>query len=721
MFKRFSVLLAASAVISLGFSCPLLAAGPDLYGGKGLNNSYTLDADVAAKSVAGGINEANEAVSGNSLTIIKGAKTTGPVYGGYTTGTGAVSNNKVIMNNGAVANILGGHTTGAGAVNNNSVIMNDGTAANIFGGSSSGKGTVSNNSVTVNGGTATDVVGGYSNNGVSTGNFAIINNGKITGVVLGGESINNIASGNKVTINGGNVNDVVGGFSTNGLAHGNSVVINGGLVDGDVSGGESLNGTASSNIITVNGGVLKGFVVGGGGGSVAENNTVRITGAPDLSAATLVGGVAPQTYGNRLEIMGFSGQVRSIAQFQNYYFALPAAMGSNGVLLDLALPANLANSTIDRVDMLGGGAVLAPGEAVILMDSTTNAPLNSVVSGTKGVTLNYEFDVESANGQLAVRVRDVRANPRAKALSEGYLNGPIMLGQASDLFVGQVLNNVKSVSTQSGFTPLLGVSGSYSRYNTGSHVDAGGFSLLAGLGWNSAAKPGILSLGAFFEAGRGNYSSYNSFDNAPSVKGDGDTEYYGGGIFARYALDGKQGFYADASARGGQVKTGFSSEDLRDPLGLEASYDSSSAYYGAHAGLGYVWALSEKAELDFSTRYIWTRQNGDTVKVVGDPVKFDAIDSHRWRSGVRFSYAVNECFTPYAGAYYDHEFGGKAKASVYGYAIDAPDVTGGTGVGELGFSLRPSATSSFSADLGIHGYIGVREGVGGSLRLKWEF
>ena len=66
-----------------------------------------------------------------------------------------------------------------------------------------------------------------------------------------------------------------------------------------------------------------------------------------------------------------------------------------------------------------------------------------------------------------------------------------------------------------------------------------------------------------------------------------------------------------------------------------------------------------------------------------------ATDSRRWRSGGRFSYAVNEFITPYVGAYYDHEFDGKARGSTYGYSIDAPDLTGGTGSGELGISIRP--------------------------------
>ena len=113
------------------------------------------------------------------------------------------------------------------------------------------------------------------------------------------------------------------------------------------------------------------------------------------------------------------------------------------------------------------------------------------------------------------------------------------------------------------------------------------------------------------------------------------------------------------------------------------------------------------------------------MTVTGDKVKFDDADSHRWRSGARFSYSLTTdsgpVFTPYIGAAYEHEFDGKAKASVYGYGIDAPDLKGGTGIGELGISFKASADSTFSMDLGGQGYTGVRDGVTSSAQFKLAF
>jgi hypothetical protein len=102
-------------------------------------------------------------------------------------------------------------------------------------------------------------------------------------------------------------------------------------------------------------------------------------------------------------------------------------------------------------------------------------------------------------------------------------------------------------------------------------------------------------------------------------------------------------------------------------------------------------------------------------------VRFNSADSNRLRVGTRFVYAVNEYASPYIGAAYEHEYDGRLNATTNGYGIDAPSLRGDTGIGEIGFTLKPSATIPLSFDLGLQGYTGVREGVTGSLQIKFEF
>jgi outer membrane autotransporter protein len=247
-------------------------------------------------------------------------------------------------------------------------------------------------------------------------------------------------------------------------------------------------------------------------------------------------------------------------------------------------------------------------------------------------------------------------------------------------------------------------------------------SLLAGIALGNDAGPGRVTLGVFFEGGWGAYNSHNSFSNSASAAGKGKTEYYGGGVLARYDVkEGSlSGLYADASARMGGTRTDFRSSDIRYN-GRRADFESSAMYYGLHGGLGYIWNFTDKASLDLSAKLLWIRQQGDRLTVYRDRLRFQDADSLRSRLGGRFAYAVNEHVAPYIGAYWEHEFDGRARATANGQRLASPSLRGDTGMGELGLTLKPSKTVPLSIDLGVQGYVGKREGVTGSLQVKWEF
>jgi outer membrane autotransporter protein len=234
-------------------------------------------------------------------------------------------------------------------------------------------------------------------------------------------------------------------------------------------------------------------------------------------------------------------------------------------------------------------------------------------------------------------------------------------------------------------------------------------------------------LGAFFEYGRGDYDTHNSFADAASVRGGGTTDYAGGGLLGHFAFAGTSSgnFYAEAGGRMGRVRSGYSSSDLRDSEGRRAEYDTENLYYGLHLGVGYVWTvpgLDDRGTLDFSGKYFWTHQDGDSVTLsTGDRMQFRDVDSHRLRVGGRFAYALDDFISPYIGAAFEHDFGGEAEAVTNGYAVSAPTLRGSTGAGEIGVTVRPAAASPFSVDFGIQGYTGKREGLTGNLQLKFIF
>jgi outer membrane autotransporter protein len=317
-------------------------------------------------------------------------------------------------------------------------------------------------------------------------------------------------------------------------------------------------------------------------------------------------------------------------------------------------------------------------------------------------------------------------NEQIKALSEGVLAGLTVVNQGGDLIADKGIRSARRAAQEMGVNNLAAfgaTEGGHSRYDTGSHVDVDSLTVLAGVAKGFDFNPAALTLGIFVEGGWGSYNSYNSFNSAAAVSGNGDTSFVGGGILGRFDFcpTGPGHFYAEGSGRIGQVKTDFFSGDF---MGGASGYDDvSSLYYGLHLGAGYVFNLSEQAELDVYARYLLTHQNSDDVVLyTGDRIEFDSVNSSRARVGARLGYAISDLVKPYVGAAYEYEFDGKADASTNGFAIDAPELTGSTGMGELGLSFKPYGDSgALSLDLGVQGFVGERQGVLGSLQIKFEF
>ena len=392
---------------------------------------------------------------------------------------------------------------------------------------------------------------------------------------------------------------------------------------------------------------------------------------------------------------------------------------------------------------LAGGTSLASGSTLTLLevdpDKTLTAnnlqrgngivQIGSTVAHDITADVNLDPTTRRLNAVTA-QVSPGRATDQSKALSEGFLGGLALNLQGADLVAGRGMDSAVRASSgtddaeRHGFAGFGALSGGSLRYNTGSHLDMNSLSLLTGLSWGIDLAPGRLTLGAFFEYGNGSYDTHNSFTNAASVDGDGNAYYLGGGILARmdFVNIGPGRFYAEASGRAGKTHNEYDSSDLRDAAGRKADYDSSSPYYGLHFGTGYVWNINDAATLDLYGKYFWTRQQGDSVGLsTGEHLSFDDINSSRLRFGGRFAYILNEHVAPYIGAAWEHEFDGKARATTNGFDIDAPNLHGNTGIGELGLSLTPSADLPLTIDLGVQGYTGKHEGVTGSLMVKWEF
>src|SRR5699024_141139 len=129
--------------------------------------------------------------------------------------------------------------------------------------------------------------------------------------------------------------------------------------------------------------------------------------------------------------------------------------------------------------------------------------------------------------------------------------------------------------------------------------------------------------------------------------------------------------------------------------------------------------------VDLSAKYLWSRIGGKSANVVGDTIDFKAINSHRLRVGAMFNRQYSDSWNLAMGIAYEQEFDSKAKASTnganYNFAIDAPNVRGGTGILTLKASTQPAFNKDLRVDLSLDAYTGKRHGLGAKAKLSYAF
>jgi hypothetical protein len=748
----------------------------DIYGGyassvsgaaTAANNAVTISggsfdsSDIAAiggdaSSVSGAATAAN-----NAVTISGGSFDSSDIaaFGGYAwsdSGAASAANNAV--------------TISGGSFDSSDIAAFGGFARSYSGAASA---SASNNAVTISGGGLSNpretnryfivnAKGGaaYSSDGAATASHNTVSISSIgysqvtaTGGYASSTSGAAAASNNAVSVSSGDFRSftATGGSasSTSGVAEAsnNAVSVSGGSFagGGELKGGyawsDSGTAVASNNRVTVSGGTFTGETSISGGSAwaptgTATGNTVTIEGRPVFDGRiSLFGGEISADgdafSGNALRLRAHGLTVTNLEKFEQLTFFIPADSLNQPALTvtgaaDLTDGAGRASTVTVAID--GAARPLRDGDTLTLIDAgggTLIADGVSIASARQGVTLTYAMTaVGDASSLRATASGGPQVNEQAKALSEGYLAGLALAMQGADAVASRAVPAAAAAARQGAGGVFGGASGGWSRYKTGSHLDVAGVSLLAGLSAGADLGAGRLTLGAFFEYGAGAYDTYNSFNSSASVRGDGDMRHIGGGVLGRmdFAESGPGHFYAEASGRAGSLHNDYSSSDLRDAFGNTAEYDSSTAYYGAHAGTGYVFGIAEGASLDLYGKYFWTRVASDSLRLsTGDPVDFANADSHRLRLGGRFAYDFNGYVSSWLGGAYEHEFDGRVRARTHGLSFDAPSLRGSTGIGELGFGFKPSPDAPLFFDLGVAGYSGKREGVTGSLGMRYFF
>jgi len=230
-----------------------------------------------------------------------------------------------------------------------------------------------------------------------------------------------------------------------------------------------------------------------------------------------------------------------------------------------------------------------------------------------------------------------------------------------------------------------------------------------------ACKPWKRTLSPFrpsLRYGRGPYDSYVN-----DAHGDGSVRYVGVGGFIRQ--EQKDGLFYEGSLRFGR-----SSMDYSAVLsGTPTSYDTDTNYIGAHLGFGQRVTEQSGNERELYVRYFYTRQNGtDATLSTGERYEFDAVDSHRLRTGARWMIPQGSG-SLILGASMQYEFGGDSSATVYGrgftHTTPSPSLKGFSGSLELGWKAPMGKNAS--ADLSVEGWAGKQRGVTFNAGFNWKF
>ena len=634
----------------------------------------------------------NDNIYGNGYSFtINGGTIKGDVYGvGNANYTGDVS---------------GGNVT----ISGNATISGDDGIAYVYGGSTTNGNAEYNtvnisDNVTIKGSSGiASVYGGYSENGnVEYNTVNISDNAKVRGNVFGGESDGGNAKYNTVNISGGTITIasgpwfayVCGGWSTSGSANDNTVNISGGSVTGDVYGGRSANGSANGN-------------------------KVIISGSADIENANLYGSNSSNNTGNTLTIDGWSGSTKSVQNFNDIAFK-NINWNENKPVLKITT-GDLTNTKIDTIHIAGGSNINV-GDKMTLIESGNNTDLgltegNVTDTFTAGVAREGlgRTSVDINTGKISFKVNSIKLSSQAVSAAQTRAASAAFVNQGTDL-ISDSLDTI-SRDDNYGVKTFAAVHGNRNKYDVADDIKINGWSTIVGVGNADKFDNGSeFSWGVFYENGSGNYRTYNSFNNE-FFRGDGSMVYNGGGIAARY--ENKNGVYTEGSLRAGMLKNELDNA-MRDVNG-SYGYETESAYYGAHIGVGKIISLSDSSDLDIYGKFFHTYTEGDSVTIADDKFDFDSITSDRLRVGARITSNKENKFSTYYGLAYEYEFNGDADMTAQGLRADTQSLQGSSVMAEVGFNYQPTPDSPWSFDLNMRGYTGERQGGSFNVQATYTF
>ncbi|MDR1311852.1 MAG: autotransporter outer membrane beta-barrel domain-containing protein, partial [Burkholderiaceae bacterium] len=422
----------------------------------------------------------------------------------------------------------------------------------------------------------------------------------------------------------------------------------------------------------------------------------------------------------------------AISNFEKYRFTLPASVTNGANILTVTSGGSVTlgpGAVTILVDFAGNPTALQQGNKVNLISTqgssgTISGDLaNTTAQTTYGATI-YTFDIAldepvGSPGEYnlltatwAGTVQNQIDQGKAKAYLYGASARLTSLVNGADHMVS-IMDNWKcapETATTTGFCSFASMQGSTIKTRTGSSINNNGASFALGGAFDTATRLGTLTTGVFAEGGIGRYDSYSRFE-----WGDGDTWHYGIGAFAKHAFTNH--LYLEGSARIGRAKADFDGKGSASDL----HYNSEGNYWGAHAGVGVDYPLTQISSVDTYAKLLWTHQDSESVTTrAKERLSFDSADSLRSRIGTRYRHTVEQNLRAHVGVGWEYEFDGKARAKLDGTKIAHESETQGhSTLLEAGIEWR--ATKSWSVNANATAMGGQRKGLSGYAQATYRF
>ena len=738
---------------------------PGSGGQRAQDNTLTVSSGDVATAAFGG-RATSGAVSGNIATmsggtLVKAAgnSLSGNLYGGDAD-EGSATGNTAQMTGGGVTNAYGGYaesnsTGGKATASGNTLRISDsGTVTgNAYGGrvySHEGTATASTNTVEISG-TAT-LAGQY------------VYGGHVTGY----GSFSGEAKGNTVVLDGGSFTHsapkIYGGFTSDGNANNNTIVLGAHLDATALQNATLYGGYSNSGGEAVRGNTLAVQAIGTHVGSInnfenlyfilpdtINSGDVMLTvdGGKTRFAATqtnigiaMAGNAKPLATGDTVTLLhngaGLENASGNALQSSDYKFADLTGKTIPGVQ-GFSLTYNFKLDNDDQniwAEVTGERQQPKPPTPPKPQPSPDPDPKPTPVppqpvppqpepepQPQPGPSINPQTKAVVEGNIAALGALNLGADQLARAIGNLPLGGGSAGGSGAPNFGGSAgANGAGGMQPSGDAAAFAQLSVHDQKIESGSHVNVNGAAVLVGAAkMLPLAGGGTAAVGAFFEYGDGTFKTHNDFETG-TVRGKGDSSYYGAGVLAKAMLagSGNGAPFVEAALHAGSIRNNWHSDDLRDAAtGQRAQYNIRTPYLGAHAGAGYRWQTGEGSHVEAYGQYLYTHMDGKDTNVALDPYHFGAVKSSRTRLGAKGAWAVSPNSQAYAGAAWEHEFDGTARATAYSLEVPAPTMKGDTAVIDAGLTFAPR--QNLTTNVGVTGYAGKRKGAAANVEVQYRF